>query len=243
MWLGLAFSIYYDNLCLLFGVFKPHLFLFFLLLFLSGGSSLLHSGFLQLQRAGATCCCSSRASHCGGFPCCGAQALGHIGFSSRGSQALEHKPSSCGTQAKLLHCVWDLPGPGIEPPSLALQGGFLTTGPPGKPPDHVYFLSHICWLIVYRFIVQTFFSHYFFIYFKKQKAFYLFIWLHGVLVVAWGFLVFWPGIEPWPPALGAWNSSHWTTREVLFSYIFIPSSPIFTVSSYLWSRPLIKVIP
>ena len=184
MWLGLAFSIYYDNLCLLFGVFKPHLFLFFLLLFLSGGSSLLHSGFLQLQRAGATCCCSSRASHCGGFPCCGAQALGHIGFSSRGSQALEHKPSSCGTQAKLLHCVWDLPGPGIEPPSLALQGGFLTTGPPGKPPDQVYFLSHLCWLIVYRFIVQTFFSHYFFIYFKKQKAFYLFIWLHGVLVVA-----------------------------------------------------------
>ena len=23
-----------------------------------------------------------------------------------------------------------------------------------------------------------------------------------------------PGIEPWPPALGAWNLSHWTTREV-----------------------------
>ena len=26
----------------------------------------------------------------------------------------------------------DLPGPGIEPASLALAGGFLTTGPPGK---------------------------------------------------------------------------------------------------------------
>ena len=24
-----------------------------------------------------------------------------------------------------------------------------------------------------------------------------------------------PGIEPWPPALGAWSLSHWTTREVL----------------------------
>ena len=23
-----------------------------------------------------------------------------------------------------------------------------------------------------------------------------------------------PGIEPWPPALGAWSFSHWTTREV-----------------------------
>ena len=24
----------------------------------------------------------------------------------------------------------------------------------------------------------------------------------------------WPGIRPWPPALGAWSLSHWTTREV-----------------------------
>ena len=27
-----------------------------------------------------------------------------------------------------------LPGPGVEPVSPALAGGFLTTGPPGKPP-------------------------------------------------------------------------------------------------------------
>jgi len=27
-------------------------------------------------------------------------------------------------------------------------------------------------------------------------------------------LVLWPGIEPAPPTLGAWNLSHWTTREV-----------------------------
>ena len=27
----------------------------------------------------------------------------------------------------------NLPGPGIEPVSPALAGGFLTTGPPGKP--------------------------------------------------------------------------------------------------------------
>ena len=25
-----------------------------------------------------------------------------------------------------------------------------------------------------------------------------------------------PGIEPGPPALGAWSLSHWTTREVPF---------------------------
>ena len=28
--------------------------------------------------------------------------------------------------------MWDLPGPGIEPVSPALAGGFLTTAPAGK---------------------------------------------------------------------------------------------------------------
>ena len=40
------------------------------------GSLLLHAGFLQLQRAGATLCCGVLVSHCGGFSCCGAWALG-----------------------------------------------------------------------------------------------------------------------------------------------------------------------
>ena len=30
--------------------------------------------------------------------------------------------------------MWDLPRQGIKPTSLTLQGGFLTTGPAGKPP-------------------------------------------------------------------------------------------------------------
>ena len=29
--------------------------------------------------------------------------------------------------------MWDLPGPGLEPMSPALAGGFLVTAPPGKP--------------------------------------------------------------------------------------------------------------
>ena len=29
--------------------------------------------------------------------------------------------------------MWDLPGPGLEPVSPALAGGFLTTAPPGEP--------------------------------------------------------------------------------------------------------------
>ena len=57
----------------------------------------------------------------------------HTGFSSScGSRALEHRLSSCGTWAQLLHGMWDLPGPGLEPVSPALAGGFLTTVPPGK---------------------------------------------------------------------------------------------------------------
>ena len=41
--------------------------------------------------------------------------------------------SSCGSWAQLPCGMWNLPGPGIEPVSPALAGGFLTTGPPGKP--------------------------------------------------------------------------------------------------------------
>ena len=40
--------------------------------------------------------------------------------------------SSCGARVLLLHGMWDLPGPGLEPMSLAVAGGFLTTAPPGK---------------------------------------------------------------------------------------------------------------
>ena len=55
------------------------------------------------------------------------------GLSSCGSWALERRLSSCGARAQLLRGMWDLPGPGLEPVSPALAGGFLTTVPPGKP--------------------------------------------------------------------------------------------------------------
>ena len=45
--------------------------------------------------------------------------------------------SSCGGQTQLSHSMWNLPRPGIELLSLALQGTFLTTGLPGKPSHHV----------------------------------------------------------------------------------------------------------
>ena len=104
---------------------------------------------LVVVSGGATLCCGAQASYCSGFSCCGARALGvqasvvvAHGLSSCGSQALERRLSSCGAQAQLLCDMWDLPGPGLEPVSSALTGGFLTTVPPGKP-QHLFFKLHI----------------------------------------------------------------------------------------------------
>ena len=51
----------------------------------------------------------------------------------------------------MLHGKWDLPGPGLEPMSPALAGGFLTTVPPGKSQknfsDCFYFLKEIITVI------------------------------------------------------------------------------------------------
>ena len=127
---------------------KQVLLFFFINLFIFGcvGSSLLHVGFLQLWRAGATLRCGVWASHGSGFSCCRARALVAwasvvvaCGLSNCGSQALERRLSSCGTWAQLLRCMWDLPGPGLEPVSPALAGGFLTTALPRKPSRYYYY--------------------------------------------------------------------------------------------------------
>ena len=125
------------------------LILFFKILFIFGcvGSLLPHTGFLQLRRVGATLRCGAQASHCGGFSCCGARALGvrasvvvAHGLCSCGLRALERRLSSCGARAQLLRGMWDLSGPGLEPVSPALAGGFLTTAPPGK--SYIVFLFY-----------------------------------------------------------------------------------------------------
>ena len=46
-----------------------------------------------------------------------------------------HRLSNCGSRAQLLHGMWDLPRPGLEPVYPALAGRFSTTAPPGKPSD------------------------------------------------------------------------------------------------------------
>ena len=68
--------------------------------------------------------CGVQASRCSCFSYCRAQALEHVG-----SVVVVQGGSSS---------MWNLPGPGIKhmSPTLALAGGFLTTGPPGKSPAH-----------------------------------------------------------------------------------------------------------
>ena len=56
-------------------------------------------------------------------------------------QALDSGFSNCGTPALLLCSMWDLPRPGIEPVSPALQGRFLTTGPAGEPEEVTFKLG------------------------------------------------------------------------------------------------------
>ena len=68
-----------------------------------------------------------------------------MGFSSCDSWAPEPELSSWGAQARLPYSVWDLPGPGIELGFPALQGGFLTTGPPGEP-AYLYQEKKIKWI-------------------------------------------------------------------------------------------------
>ena len=115
------------------------IYLFYLFIFGCIVSLLLCTGFLQLWCAGFSLrwllLLRSMGSRHAGFSSCGARASVVVarGLSSCGSRALECRLSSCGTRALLLHSMWDLPGPGLEPMSPELAGGFLTTAPSGKP--------------------------------------------------------------------------------------------------------------
>ena len=79
--------------------------------------------------------CGAQASHCGGLFYWGAQALGHMGL----------LVAAC-RQSCCMTCTILVPWPGIEPAFPALQGGFLSTGPPWK--------SHRLWSFL-----NSFFHH------------------------------------------------------------------------------------
>ena len=57
----------------------------------------------------------------------------HVLLTVMASLVVELGLRSCGMWAQLPYGMWDLPGPGVKPVFPALQGGFLTTRPPGKP--------------------------------------------------------------------------------------------------------------
>ena len=95
----------------------PSFFLFFCFFFFNLFLAALGLGPRCCMRAFSSCC--AWASHCSGF------SLQITGSRCAGF-------SSCGAQAQLLCSMWGLPGPGLEPVSPALAGGFLTTAPPGK---------------------------------------------------------------------------------------------------------------
>ena len=57
--------------------------------------------------------------------------------------------SSCSSRAQLLHGMWDLPRPGLEPVSPALAGGFSTTAPPGKPNLQIFYREFLHILLVH----------------------------------------------------------------------------------------------
>ena len=115
-----------------------------------------------------------RLSQCSSLSRCRAQTVDTqasvvvaCGLSSCGSRALEHRLSGCGSRTLLHSGMWDLPGPGIEPVSPELAGGFLTTRPPGKPSPSLWY--------VWRFIKEWVQKPIFFksLCFKKKKPLYL----------------------------------------------------------------------
>ena len=55
------------------------------------------------------------------------------GLSSCSFWDLEHGLNTCGAQAYLLHGMWDLPGPGIEPVSLHWKANSLPLSHQGNP--------------------------------------------------------------------------------------------------------------
>ena len=91
---------------------------------LSGGSSSLKCEVFSLQWLLSLQSTGSRAQ---------ASVVAVRGLSSFDSRALKHRLNSCVAWSWLLHSMWDLSGPGIEPVSPALAGRFFTTEPRGEP--------------------------------------------------------------------------------------------------------------
>ena len=91
---------------------SPHQFPLCTWFFGCTGSLLLYISFLKFRRVGPHSSCGL--------------------LTAVASLVMEYGLSKCGIWAQLPCSMWNLSGPGIEPLTPALAGGFLTTGPPGK---------------------------------------------------------------------------------------------------------------
>ena len=153
--------------------------------------------FIYLDCGGSSLLCTAFAEHSWG-------QWGPLFIVVRGllavvSSLMGYRLSSCGTRAQLLQCLWNLPGPGIEPVSPALGGRVLTAGPPGK--HHKFFNSVffellvflevtlwiiICFFICHRLCVIVYFRSlliYFWCSIQKQFCFNLAPFLPSSLVL------------------------------------------------------------
>ena len=102
------------------------IFTYFIFTFGCAGSSLLRTVFLQLRRAGALC------AGCEGGPSWQLLLLQSTDSRRVDSGSLGTQAQSWCARARLPWGMWDLPGSGIKPTSLALAGRFPSTAAPGK---------------------------------------------------------------------------------------------------------------
>ena len=94
--------------------------------------------FLHCSPVGATCCCGAW------LVAAAALAAEHRLSGVQALVAVAPGLCSCGAQAQLVHGMWDLLRPRIEPTSPALAGVFFTAEPPGKPSCRVFSFSPLC---------------------------------------------------------------------------------------------------
>ena len=120
----------------------------------------------------------------------------------------------------------NLPRPVIRPISLALAGGFLTTGP-GKFQSLNFFFFPLPFLTLLQSILSTFewtgAMTSIFVHTSLCACFLLVCLFFGCSMWDLSSLT---GIEPTAPAVKAWHLNHWIPREVCF---------VFRLISYRWN--------
>ena len=91
--------------------------------------------------------CGAQASQCSGSSCFRSQAAGYVGFSSLSTWA-----QKC-CVGLVAWGMWNILGVGMEPMSLALSGGFLTSGPLGKSGSSYFWIPQLFGLVLVEHVL------------------------------------------------------------------------------------------